>query len=74
MRFEVRDWEVRFQLLAEENSLNIKQLWVKEEKRKNIISLGQESKVMDRNIKIWERLWTNALRNLLRTYYLKLFL
>ena len=74
MRFEVRDWEVRFQLLAEENSLNIKQLWAKEEKRKNIISLGQESKGMDRNIKIWERLWTNALRNLLRTYYLKLFL
>ena len=74
MRFEVRDWEVRFQLLAEENSLNIKQLWVKEEKRKNIISLGQESKGMDRNIKIWERLWTNALGNLIRTYYLKLFL
>ena len=74
MRFEVRDWEVRFQLLAEENSLNIKQLWAKEEKRKNIISLGQESKGMDRNIKIWERLWTNALGNLIRTYYLKLFL
>ena len=74
MRFEVRDWEVCFQLLAEENSLNIKQLWVKEEKRKNIISLGQESKGMDRNIEIWERLWTNALRNLLRTYYLKFFL
>ena len=41
------------QLLTEENSLNIKQLWVKKwcTKGKNRISLGQESKGLDRSIK-----------------------
>ena len=76
LRLEAGDWEVCFQLLAEENSVNIKQLWVKKwcTKGKNRISLGQESKGLDCSIKIWERLWTNALGNLIRTYYLKLFL
>ena len=63
LRLEAGDWEVCFQLLTEENSVNMKQLWVKKwcTKVKNRIFLGQESKGLDCRIKIWERLWTNAL-------------
>ena len=47
LRLEAGDWEVCFQLLAEENSVNIKQLWVKNDVRREKIesSLARRAKV-----------------------------
>ena len=43
-------------------------------KGKHRICLGEENKGLDLSIKIWERLWTCALGNLIHTWYYLTFL
>ena len=77
LRGRTGDWEAYFQLQAEENSVNIDQLWVKKwcTKGNNRICLGQKNEGLDRSIKIWKRFRTCAWGNLIHTwYYLVLFL
>ena len=77
LRGRTGDWEAYFQLQAEENSVNIEQLWVKKwcTKGKNRIRLGQKNEGLDLSIKIWKRFRACAWGNLIHTwYYLVLFL